>query len=110
MLAVLIQQPGAGPGPSVSLPTFDQLTASAVEVEPAGVVLLRATAHDPDPTLTLAYAWAASCGQFDAATSPSVTWSAPAAAGNCTLTLSVNNSLGAAAVVQLAVAVRAPPP
>jgi hypothetical protein len=66
-------------------------------------------AHDPDPALTLAYAWAASCGQFDAATSPIVTWSAPAAAGSCTLTLSVNNGLGAATVVQLAVAVRAPP-
>jgi hypothetical protein len=110
MLAVMIQQPGVGPAPGLNLPIFDQLTASAIEVDPTGVVLLRAAAHDPDPTRTVAYAWEASCGQFDAATSPSVTWSAPPAGGSCTLTLSVNNGLGAAAVVQLAVAVRAPLP
>jgi hypothetical protein len=110
MLAVMIQQPGVGPAPGVSLPVFDQLTASAIEVDPAGVVRLRAAAHDPDPTRTVAYAWEASCGQFDAATSPNVTWIAPPAAGRCILTLSVNNGHGAATVVQLAVAVRPPVP
>ncbi len=56
-----------------------------------GTAVLSVAATDPNG-LPLAYAWAATCGTFPGgASGTSVTWQAPAAAGNCDVTVSVSN-------------------
>jgi hypothetical protein len=89
-----------------SAPSLEWLTASAVEVEPGGAVLLDAVAVDPDGD-PLGYGWTATCGTFDAPWSASPTWTAPAAAGSCTLTVSVGDNHGALVAGSIIVDVKA---
>jgi hypothetical protein len=101
----------SGPSPNRG-PLIDAFALSSDDVPPGGVILLTATAHDPDPgqTATLEFSWRASCGSLgDTRTVPgkdslqpstsSTVWTAPATGGDCRITLTVKDLLGLASSV-----------
>ncbi|RKG63263.1 PKD domain-containing protein [Corallococcus sp. CA054B] len=94
------------PGPfDNSAPCIDSLVASASTVLPGGTISLQATAHDPDASDTITYAWTAADGTFGSPTLTSTTWTAPATPGVYALTLTVTDSRGATATIRIDITV-----
>ncbi|RKG99025.1 PKD domain-containing protein [Corallococcus carmarthensis] len=94
------------PGPfDNSAPCIDSLVASSSTVLPGGTLSLQATAHDPDASDTLTYAWTAADGTFGSPTLTSTTWTAPATPGVYALTLTVTDSRGATATIRINITV-----
>jgi hypothetical protein len=75
-------------------PVITSLSAAPSTVEPAGTVVLNASASDANAGDTLTYAWSAPSGSFAQPGSLSTTWTAPAAAALVPLTLTVTDSKG----------------
>ena len=75
-----------------SAPVISAIQVSSKTVEPLASISVGAVATDPDGD-PLTYAWTSSCGgTFSAATAASGTFTAPATAGNCTLTVKVSDN------------------
>ncbi len=105
----VIVGPCATPAVAAAVPVLDLLAASATEAAPGGVIVLRASAHDPAASDGVAYRWDATCGTFDDPAAAAVAWTAPASAGRCDLSLTVSAARGGSVTVGLAVAVLEPP-
>ncbi|RJS21337.1 right-handed parallel beta-helix repeat-containing protein [Corallococcus sp. H22C18031201] len=107
LLLLLPQAASTKPPVGNVAPVIDAVVAAEAVVKPGATVALRARAHDPNPddADTLKYAWKASAGVFSDAASAAPTWTAPADAGNVTVTLSVSDAHGAVATLGFAVSV-----
>lgn len=105
VVAITLQSLQAGGTFDNTTPIIDSLVASASTVLPGGTLSLQATAHDPDPSDTLTYAWTATDGTFGSAGAAATTWKAPATGGTFALTLTVTDSRGAAATLRVDVTV-----
>lgn len=81
--------------PAPAAPVISDLSAPASTfVGSSSVLAVVAT----DPSGPITYAWSATGGSFEtASTGPSATWIAPAAAGNYVVTVTATNGAGAAA-------------
>jgi hypothetical protein len=75
-----------------AVPVIDLAQASSNKVAPGGVLNLSVTAHDPDSSDLLTYAWTASTGAFSSSTAQSTTWTAPATLGTYPITIAVRDS------------------
>ncbi|WP_239576865.1 kelch repeat-containing protein [Archangium primigenium] len=107
-LVALTLQPLSSPPPfDNEAPLIDSLLASATSVAVGGTISLSVTAHDPNPEDTLTYAWTSTAGAFSSPTGSATSWTAPAASGLQTLTVTVTDSRGLAASISLRVAVTA---
>ena len=89
-------------------PLISSLTASAERVNPSGSCQVKCVASDPDGN-ELSYTWSAS-GNISGEGS-TVTWTAPAAPGDYTITVKVTDGRGGEATAQLTigVAINQPP-
>ncbi|NNB85442.1 Kelch repeat-containing protein [Corallococcus exiguus] len=95
-----------GPGPfDNSAPCIDSLVASASSILPGGSISLQATAHDPDASDSITYAWTSADGTFGSPTLTSTTWTAPVTPGVYGLTLTVTDSRGATATIRIDITV-----
>lgn len=105
VLAILLV---AGCTPPNQPPFISSLTASNERVSPSGSCQVKCVASDPDGD-ELSYAWSAS-GNVSGEGS-TVTWMAPAAPGDYTITVKVTDGRGgeAAAELTIGVAVNHPP-
>jgi hypothetical protein len=105
---VLVLQQKAAPDPfHDTAPFIDSAAASSNAVAPADAVTLAVTAHDVDVGDSISYAWIASGGAFDDASSSHPVWTAPASEGTQTLTVSARDSKGATRRLSLLVDVHA---
>ncbi|HZZ85264.1 MAG TPA: SMP-30/gluconolactonase/LRE family protein [Anaeromyxobacteraceae bacterium] len=77
------------------LPVIDSLVGSADRALAGKSLALKAAAHDPAGG-SVTYAWSADAGTFSSATGSSTSWTAPGAAGQSTITLTVSNGQGTA--------------
>jgi hypothetical protein len=93
-VSILLEASPAGPFDN-SAPVIDSFWASQILVPTSGAVQLGIDAHDPDPADVLSYRWDATCGSFDDALAPQVTWTAPAAAAACAVSVTVSDTNGA---------------
>ncbi|RKH41037.1 Kelch repeat-containing protein [Corallococcus llansteffanensis] len=105
VVAITLQSLQTGGTFDNTTPIIDSLVASASTVLPGGTLSLQATAHDPDPSDTITYAWTATDGTFGSAGAGATTWKAPATGGTFALTLTVTDSRGAAATLRVDVTV-----
>ena len=89
-------------------PLISSLTANAERVNPSGSCQIKCVASDPDGN-KLSYTWSAS-GDISGEGS-TVTWTAPAAPGDYTITVKVTDGRGGEATAQLtiSVAINQPP-
>ncbi len=106
-VAIVLRQAMLPPTFVNRAPVIDALIASAVQVVPGALVNLRVTAHDPDPADTLTYAWTATGGSFSATAATLTQWTAPAAEGAYTLTMTVTDPHGAAVSLSQTITVQA---
>jgi hypothetical protein len=105
-LAVLVLLQAPVPPPIVNeAPVIDFVSALPGGVPAGGAVQLAATAHDPNPDDAVAYRWTATCGAFDDPARAASTWTAPAAAGDCTVTITVSDTSGLSVSTSLPLAV-----
>ena len=102
---VITLSTGSGTGSEFQnqAPVIDYLSASATLVPPGGVVRVGSSAHDPDPTGTVTYKWAATCGTFDNPTAAAANWTAPPTTGNCQLSVNVGDNSGASVTAYLVI-------
>ena len=103
--SVVVALEPMGGGGSSSAPVIDYLSASATVVAPGGTVRLGVAASDADPTATLSYLWQATCGAFDHPDSTAVTWTAPATAGSCQVSITVTDNSGLSVTAYQVIAV-----
>ncbi|WP_375769137.1 kelch-like protein [Archangium gephyra] len=106
LVAITLQETAARPPFENAVPIIDALVASASSASPGESVTLRATAHDPNPTDALTYAWTATAGTLGSASSATTTWTAPEATAPVTLKLTVTDPHGSSATVSLSLKVR----
>jgi 5'-nucleotidase len=103
VVAITAQQV-ASPTPfSNAVPVIDSMIISSNSVAPRGGVQLQATAHDPNPADVLTSLWTASAGTFSSSATLGTVWTAPAAEGDATLTLTVQDNHGASAATSIVV-------
>ncbi|WP_426735675.1 kelch repeat-containing protein [Myxococcus faecalis] len=101
VVAITLQSLSSGTPFENTVPCIDSLIASASVVMPGGSIVLRATAHDKDTQDTISYAWSATGGSFTTTGTATTTWTAPQAAGEFALTLTVTDSRGAATSLRI---------
>ena len=92
-----------------AVPIIDSLILSSTNVVPGATITAKATAHDPDASDTIAFAWSAAPGPdgFSAPTATTTNWIAPATEGDQTLTFTVTDNHGAASSASVVVHVSA---
>ena len=78
-----------------AIPAIDSLVLSSTSVTPGDQVSVKVTAHDPNAQETIAFQWLATCGTFANASAANTTWTAPAVAGPCSLSIKVTDQHGA---------------
>ncbi|MBE4751375.1 PKD domain-containing protein [Corallococcus sp. ZKHCc1 1396] len=105
MVAITLQSLQSGGTFDNTAPIIDSLVASSSSVLPGGTLSLQATAHDPDASDTIAFAWTTTDGTFGSPGSGSTTWTAPTTAGSYALTLIVTDSRGAASTLRVDITV-----
>jgi hypothetical protein len=105
-VALVLQQVQAPPPFQNAVPIIDSLVASGSSVLPGGRITLQASAHDPNPSDTLTYAWTASAGTLASPASATTEWTAPQQAGQVTLTLAVTDPHGSVATLSMKLPVR----
>lgn len=93
------------PGLANAFPIIDSIAASRDAVGANATVQFIASAHDPDPGDGVQYGWIASCGVLDTTSRPNPVWTAPAALGSCTVSLTVSDTHGASTTASLVIAV-----
>ena len=102
---VIMLQQSTAPTPYVnSAPRITALTASAAQVKPGQTVTLAVTATDADGD-ALSYTWTATGGSFTNGSTATPTWTAPAADGTYTLSVSVSDGKDGLAGLSLKLAV-----
>ena len=106
LVAIILQELAARPPFDNAVPSIDSLVSSASSAYSGENVILRATAHDPNPGDVLTYTWTASAGTLGSASSATTTWTAPDATDPVTLTLTVTDPHGSSASVSLVLKVR----
>jgi hypothetical protein len=106
---IMAQQVGAPPPFNNAVPVIDSLVLSSTSILPGATLSINATAHDPNPADTIAFAWSASPAKtgFSAPTSATTTWTAPATEGDQTLVLTVTDNHGASISASIIVHVSA---
>jgi hypothetical protein len=106
---IIAQQVGAPTPFNNAVPVIDSLVLSSTSVLPSATLSITATAHDPNPTDTIAFAWSVSPAKtgFSAPTSATTTWTAPATEGDQTLVLTVTDNHGASISASIIVHVSA---
>ena len=98
-----------GTEPPVNRPPGVSVSCDPCEVEPGGIVRLRARASDPDGD-DLTYAWSAPQGSFSGATDGArANWTAPDAEGRVTIQVRVSDGRGGSASAAVAVVVTQDP-
>jgi hypothetical protein len=102
---VVIVLGSLGPPYDNNAPVIDYVSASETLVAPGGKVRLSVSAHDPDPSDTIFYAWVATCGTFADPTKTEVEWTAPDAPGSCQLSVAVSDNRGATVAAELVIEV-----
>jgi hypothetical protein len=105
-VALMLQQVQASPPFQNAVPIIDSLVASGSSALPGGRLTLQASAHDPNPSDTLTYAWTASAGTLSSATSARTEWTAPQQVGQVTLTVAVTDPHGSVATLSMKLPVR----
>ncbi|MCP3136551.1 Kelch repeat-containing protein [Pyxidicoccus xibeiensis] len=101
VVAITLQSLDTSPPFDNTVPCIDSLVASASTVLPGGTIALRGTAHDPDASDTLTYAWSTTGGTFTTTGTATTTWTAPQTSGAFVLTLTVTDSRGASASINV---------
>lgn len=103
-IVTITAQQVAAPTPySNAVPVIDSIVVSAASVAPGAVVRLQATAHDPNAGDTLSYLWTANAGTLSSPSALSTAWTAPAAEGDVTLTLTVRDNHGSSAATSIVI-------
>ena len=105
-VALMLQQVQAPPPFQNAVPIIDSLVASGSSTLPGGRITLQASAHDPNPSDTLTYAWTASAGTLASPASASTEWTAPQQVGQVTLTVAVKDPHGSVATLSMKLPVR----
>jgi hypothetical protein len=88
-----------------AVPVIDSLMLSSRDVVPGATVELRVTAHDPNASDTITYAWSAADGTLTGTSSPNVTWTAPSSEGSYAIDIKVTDNHGAVAATSVVVRV-----
>ncbi len=105
-VALTLQQVQAPPPFQNAVPIIDSFVASGISALPGGSITLQVSAHDPNPSDTLTYAWTASAGTLSSPTSASTEWTAPQQSGPVTLTVAVTDPHGSVATQSVKLPVR----
>ena len=71
-------------------PVIDRITALRTSLSPSDTTTIKVEAHDPEGG-ALAYSWSAAGGTLSATSGSSVRWTAPALAGNHTISVKVRD-------------------
>jgi hypothetical protein len=107
---IVVAQQTSAPTPfKNAVPVIDSLVLSSTNVVPGAGITAKATAHDPNASDTITFAWSASpaAGGFTSPTSATTGWTAPATEGDQTLTLKVTDNHGASTSASVVVHVSA---
>jgi len=106
---IVAQQTSAPPPFKNAVPVIDSLVLSSTNVVPGAGITAKATAHDPNASDTITFAWSASPASdgFSAPTSATTGWTAPATEGDQTLTLKVTDNHGASTSASVVVHISA---
>jgi hypothetical protein len=104
-VAIVLGQATTGNPYQNNAPVIDYISASETLVKPGASVRLGASAHDPDPTDKISYAWAATCGTIASPSAAAVDWVAPATPGRCQVSVSVTDNRGASVAAYLVIEV-----
>ncbi|WNG42985.1 right-handed parallel beta-helix repeat-containing protein [Archangium minus] len=106
LVLLTAREPSPSPPTGNVSPLIDSLVASADEVEPRGMLSLRAEVRDPNTGDVLTVSWAATSGSFADTHSASTVWTAPNAEGPQTLSLTVTDPSGVGVVLELTLSVK----
>ena len=92
-----------------AVPVIDTLDLSSTSIVPGATITAKATAHDPNPTDTITFAWSASpaADNFSEPSSATTSWTAPVTEGDQTLIVTVTDNHGASTSVSTVVHVSA---
>jgi len=107
---IIVAQQTTAPTPyKNAVPVIDSLALSSTNVVPGAGITAKATAHDPNASDTITFAWSASPASdgFTAPTSATTGWTAPSTEGDQTLTLKVTDNHGASTSAAVVVHVSA---
>jgi hypothetical protein len=96
IVSIVMHELTAPVGPTAKLPVIDGLAASAASVTNGAAASVSVTAHSPD-SHALAYQWSDLCtgnlhGTFADSAIPATTWTAPASAAVCQLSVRVGDA------------------
>ena len=99
--AVSISGQESDPAPPVGnqSPVIDALTASTMRTTQGGSIALSVAAHDGDTGDIITFLWTAAGGTLDTPAQASTSWTAPAADGVYRVTVQVQDTHGAAALM-----------
>ncbi len=80
-----------------AVPVIDSVVLSSTSVVPGTTITAKATAHDPNPGDSIAFAWSVipAVDGFSAPSAAATTWTAPASEGDQTLIVTVTDNHGA---------------
>ena len=111
LVALTLQDVTPPPPPYFNeAPIIVSVVASPTSVRTGGTVSLRTTAFDPNPSDSIGFTWSATGGTFSNTTSTNTSWTAPSTTGPVSVTLTVNDSRGAASSLTLVLEVVQGPP
>jgi len=101
-LVVVVPHP-TPPTEGPASPFIDAVVAPRAAVPPGEPMKLRVQARAPEAGVTLTYAWSASAGTLEEATSATPTWTAPEKRGVVTFTVRVSDPGGATSTLEFGV-------
>lgn len=109
-LQLYLQEVSPPPSYGNAPPHIDAIGASALSVAPGEQITVSVNASDPDPGAQLSFLWRATGGLIASPVAPITTWTAPAAAGEYTLFVTVRDEKNAAAEASFTLRVEVAPP
>lgn len=108
-VVITAQQAVASPPFANAVPVIDAVALSSSNLAPGATLSAKATAHDPNPSDTITYAWSVSPAKdgFSAPSAAGTNWTAPVSEGDQTLVLTVTDNHGASTTASMVVHVSA---
>ena len=107
-LTLFLQQASPPESFGNAAPTITSLSVWPMIIAPGEDVSLCVDAFDADPNDHLVYDWTATAGAFSSPSAPCVVWSSPETTGSIAITVSVADTRGAAAELNITIQIENP--